>query len=284
MNPTFMMLLGIVFIGLWGISMFFYSRISRQSKADASLRPVAPVYRLADQWLAESQKKIEDLIQRSEAPLSAAQNELLELRLEASRLTQGVKSLNLVRESLTSSLKPSAANRKLVEVARSYLGEGDFREGKEGVVFLRSPLGEMPCLEVDGEGRPLSEAQMRALLPQVSRILTEGKGNPVGGGFLYFANDRDHQDCTANESWMTGLKNQNLMVLDLKGLTTLLISLKLSKDVERVVDVFDRGVESTAAIAGQTDRMAEALTALSADSLKAQTVMGESPGEPKGRL
>jgi hypothetical protein len=125
---------------------------------------------------------------------------------------------------------------------------------------------------------------MRALLPQVSRILAEGKGNPVGGGFLYFANDRDHQDCTANESWMTGLKNQNLMVLDLKGLVTLLISLKLSKDVERVIEVFDRGVGTTAAIAGQTDRMAEALTALSADSLKAQTVMGETPGEPKGRL
>ena len=284
MSPTFMILLGIVFIGLWGISMFFYSRISRQTKAGASARPVAPVYRLADQWLAESQKKVEDLIQRSEAPLSAAQNELLELRLEASRLPQGVKSLTLVRESLASALKPSTDNHKLVEVARSYLGEGDCREGKDGVVFFRSPLGEMPCLEVEGGDRPLTETQMRALLPQVSRILAEGTGNHVGGGFLYFANDRDYQDCSANEAWMTGLKSQNLMVLDLKGLVTLLISLRLSKDVAKVIEAFDRGVESTAAIAGQTDHMAAALTALSADSLKAQTVMGETPGEPKGRL
>lgn len=276
-----MMLLGGVFLVLWGISMFFYSRISRQTKAGVVARPVAPVYRLADQWLAESQKKIDDLIQRSEAPLSAAQNELLELRLEASRLPQGVKSLNLVREALTSPLKPGLVNRKVLEVAKLYLGEDDLREGKEGVVFFRSPLGEMPCLEVEGGDQPLSEAQMRALLPQVSRILAEGNGNRVGGGFIYFANDQDYQDCAGNEAWMTGLKSQNLMVLDLKGLVTLLISLKLSRDADRVVQVFDRGVESTSAIAGQTDRMAEALTALSADSLKAQTVMGEAPKTDK---
>ncbi len=85
---------------VWTSGSYFFWRISRTNKARFAHRDVQPAYRLAEQWLLESQRKLEDLYKKSEQPLGTAQNELLELRLEAGRLPQGVKGLRSVRESM----------------------------------------------------------------------------------------------------------------------------------------------------------------------------------------
>ena len=282
MNPYFLTILLLVGLFIWTVGSYSFWRISQRSKSRSSQVLVQPVFRLAEQWLVESQRKMEDLIQKSEQPLSTAQNELLELRLEASRLPQGVKNLRMVRESLAHPLRPVALQKKLVDITKLYLDEGDFRRGEEGVVYFKTSMGEMPCMEVEGESRPLSDAQMKVLLSEANRVLGKKDQNPVAGGFIYFGNDKDYQTCLANGEWMEGLKGHRLMVMDFKGLTALLISLRLSKDVDRVVRVFSQGVQTTVGLTGQSDKMSEALSALSANSLKTRTVMeGNPPGDLK---
>lgn len=278
MNPYF--LAGVVLAALivWVTGSYFFWRINRKNRSNASGKNVQPVFRLAEQWVAESQKKIEDLVQRSEQPLSAAQNELLELRLEAGRLPQGIKSLKLVRESLNSPLHPAPLGKGLFEIAKLYLDEGDYRFESASLVHLKTSLGEMPCLAAEGEG-PLTEASMKTILSQTGRL------EAAVGGFLYFGDEDRYKACLENQSWMEGLKAKRLMVMDFKGLTALLISLRISKDVERVAGIFEKGVQSTAGLTGQSERMNEALSALSAHSLKVRTVMeGNPPSDLKTPL
>lgn len=270
MNPYF--LIGVVLAALvvWVTGSYFFWRINRKNRSNASGKNVQPVFRLAEQWVAESQKKIEDLVQRSEQPLSAAQNELLELRLEAGRLPQGIKSLKLVRESLNGPLRPAPLGKGLLEIAKLYLDEGDYRAESASLVHLKTSLGEMPCLEAEGEG-PLTESSMKNVLSQTGRL------EAAVGGFLYFGNEDRCRACLENQPWMEGLKAKRLMVMDFKGLTALLISLRISKDVERVAGIFEKGVQSTVGLTGQSERMNEALSALSAHSLKVRTVMEGNP-------
>ena len=282
MNIYFLAVVGLAALFIWTVGSYSFWRISQKNKSHLSPSNVQPVFRLAEQWLAESQRKMEHLIQTSEQPLSKAQNELLELRLEASRLPQGVKNLRMVRESLANPLRPLDLKKKLVDIAGLYLGEGDFGPGEEGVVYFKSSMGEMPCMEVEGESTPFSDSQMKVLLSEANRVLGKREQNPVAGGFIYFGNDRDYQTCLANGEWMEGLKAHRLMVMDFKGLTALLISLRLSKDVDLVVRVFNQGVQTTVGLTGQSDKMSEALSALSANSLKTRTVMeGNPPGDLK---
>ena len=277
MNPIILIGLALAALVVWTVGAYSFWRIAQKRRGQASVGMVSPALRLADQWIAESQRKIEDLIQKAEQPLSAAQNELLELRLEASRLPQGVKNLRLVRESLAN-LRPVPLQRRAAEIARLYLGEGDFKVGKQGIVFFQTSLGEMPCLEVEGGEGALTEAQMKALLPQVNGILSDAEGKAMAGGFLYFGSDRDYQACLANEDWMRGLKSRNVMVMDYRGLTAVLVSLRLVRDAAKVVQVFEKGVQSTTALLGQSDSMGAALSTLSGNSLKTRTVLeGTSP-------
>jgi len=64
--------------------------------------------------------------------------------------------------------------------------------------------------------------------------------------------------------------------------------LRLSRDTEKVLRIFQEGVDSTRALTGQSDKMGEALSQLSADSLKLRTLMDgaaptslSSPGESR---
>ena len=276
LNPY--ILIGLILFGfiVWTVGAYSFWKIGQKRRGQRVSGTGTPALRLADQWIAESQRKIEDLIQRAEQPLSAAQNELLELRLEASRLPQGVKSLKLVRESLANPAGPTQINKNVVEIARLYLGPSDFKL-EQGIVFFQTSLGEMPCLEVEEGPGPLTEAQMKALLPQVNRILSDAEGKATAGGFLYFGNERDYQACLANEEWMRGLKSRNVMVLDFKGLTAILIALRLSRDAGNVIRVFEKGVQSTSSLLGQSDDMGAALSNLSSNSLKTRTVLDGTP-------
>ena len=272
-------LVGLILFGfiVWTAGAYSFWKIGQKRRGQMALGAATPALRLADQWIAEAQKKIEDLIQRAEQPLSAAQNELLELRLEASRLPQGVKSLRLVRESLLNQARPTQLKKNVAEIARLYLAPVDFKVGEQGIVFFLTSLGEMPCLEVEEGPGPLTEAQMKALLPQVNQILSDAEGKGMAGGFLYFGNDRDYQACLANEDWMKGLKSRNVMVLDFKGLTAILVALRLSGDAGKVLRVFEKGVQSTNALLGQSDDMGAALSILSSNSLKTRTVLDGTP-------
>ena len=269
MSPLFLIILAAVGLFIWTVGAFSFWRISRSQKARAPRKDAQPAFRLAEQWMAESQKKIELFAQTAEQPLGAAQNELLELRLEAGRLPQGIKNLKMVRESLETSFKPSGSSRGLLDLAGLYMEKEDYREAEKSLAYWKTPLGEMPCLEVAGNGE-LTDGVLKSALVRLNQALNQ---NPSTGGFLYFTDNRQYQACLQNTEWMQGLKSLRVMVVDFEGLTALLVSLRLARDTENVIRVFQEGVESTQALTGQSDKMNEALSRLSGHSLKARAMM-----------
>lgn len=269
MSVPFIFVLALVFVFFWAVLSFVFMRMSRKNKALSAVREVQPAIKLAEQWIADSQSKIERLVESAEQPLSAAQNELLELRLEAGRLPQGIKNLKLVREALNDPFEPLFKGKSLADIVRFYLGEEHHRVEEKDLVFLGTSLGEMACLEVDAaEGASLDNA-LRSALFRISRV---GSQNPSTGGFLYFNNANHYREVLQNPQWMEGLKTQRLMAIDPRGLAAILLSLRLSRDAEKVVQVFQGGVDATRALVGQSDKMGEALSQLSADSLKLRTL------------
>lgn len=279
MNPFFLISLVLAGMVVWTAGSFFFWRISQRNKTLRSQTLSQPVLRLAEKWVAEAQGKLEVLVENSEKPLITAQHELLELRLEASRLPQGVKNLRLVREALASKLSPIRLKQNLADITGLYLDPGDFNVIDPHLIQLKTSLGEMPCLEMESQGSPLSEAQMKTLLSQVSQSLNKPGPDLVSGGFLYFGNDQDYQACLANSEWMEGLKSRRLMVMDFKGLTALLISLRLVRDADKVLKTFEAGVQTTLGLEGQPEKMSEALGRLTANTLKTRTVLEGTPPE-----
>jgi hypothetical protein len=67
--------------------------------------------------------------------------------------------------------------------------------------------------------------------------------------------------------------------VDIKGLTALLISLRLHHDVLHILGSFEEGVRSTQALVGQADRMASIMGKLNADTVRARIILdgGDSP-------
>ena len=270
MNPYFLIGLTLAGLVVWTSGSYFFWRISKGNRARLAPKDVQPAYRLAEQWLSESQRKLEDLYKRSEQPLGTAQNELLELRLEAGRLPQGVKSLRSVRESLDGAYRPLDTRKSLLELVQLYLDESDYQIGEGLFVFLKTPLGEMPCLQAGKSGNPLGDDDMKASLGTLSMVLSQ---NPATGGFLYLAEDNQYQACLQKPEWMEGLKSQRLMAMDFKGFTALLLSLRLAKDSEKVLGAFEQGVEATRILMGQSEKMSAELSRLSAHSLKVRSIM-----------
>lgn len=269
MNPYFLIGLAAAGLVVWSVVAYSLHRIIRSQKAHLPAKDVQPALRLAGQWMAEAQKKMEQYDETMEQPLGSAQNELLELRLEAGRLPLGIKNLKLVRESLETSFKPAGLEGGLAETVGMYLEAGDFRAEEPALVYWKTPLGEMPCLEVEGRDA-LTDERMKALLARLNQVLNR---NPATGGFLYFRNPAHYQACLQNAQWMEGLKSLRLMVVNGEGLTGLLASLRMAKDAEEVIRVFREGVESTRGLTGQSDRMNAALSRLSGHALKIRTVM-----------
>lgn len=269
MNPYFLIGLAGAALLIWTIGAYSFYRISRAQKSKSLARDIQPALRMAEQWMAEAQRKMEQFAQTAEQPLGAAQNELLELRLEAGRLPQGIKNLRLVRESLDTVFKPAGLNKPLSDIVTLYLGSGDFRVEGPSIVFWKTPLGDMPCLEMEAK-ETLSDDRMKAALARLNQALNQSAGQ---GGFLYFADPIQYQACLQNPQWMAGLKSLRLMVVDFTGLTALLASLRLAKDADEVIQTFREGVESTRALTGQSDKMNATLSRLSGHALKIRTVM-----------
>jgi hypothetical protein len=278
LNIYFLLTLAGAVLLIWTVGVYNFHRISQAQKAQAPRKDVQPAFRLAEQWMAQSQAKMEQFVQSAEQPLGAAQTELLELRLEAGRLPQGIKDLRLVRESLETSLKPAAFKKGLGDMVGVYLDPEDFRAQGASLVLLKTPLGDMPCFEEES-GKALTDEGMKAALVGINKVLNQDSAT---GGFLYFSNDAHYSECLQNSTWMEGLKARRLMALDFKALTALLISLRLSKDTDRVIRTFQEGVDSTRSIIGQSDKMNAALSQLSGHSLRVRTLIEGSPLESLG--
>jgi len=266
LNPFFMVMIAAIAVLIWAVGSFFFWRIDRKVRSERAAQGVSPALRLADRWIAEAQGRLEGFIEACEAPLSAAQNDLLELRLEASRLPQGVKNLSDVRESLALPLSPRGPGRDLAGIVGTYLEGESFGSDGPSLVKLRTPLGEMPVLEAASAGP--TEDLMKALLSKMNQ-LDAGSA----GGFIFFREEAPYLECLGNPEWMEGLRARRVHPLDLRGLTALLSSLRLSKDVETLISVFDEGVKSTKAILGKSERMGEALSSLNARALKVRAVL-----------
>jgi hypothetical protein len=256
-----------LFIAGWAIVSYSFVRISRQTKIQKQTNIVQPAFRLADQWIMESQRKIEELSERAEQPLGTAQHELLDLRLEAGRLPQGVKNLRTVRESLTGNIRPMLLNKTLAEIAGLYLLMEDYQVQEADFVYFKTHVGLVPILEVP-KVESLSDGGMKKWLGRLS-----AQANPVMGGFLYFADSRQFDGCQQNKDWMEALRNYKVMSLDFQGLTVLLVSFKIYQDTDRLIKTFQAGIESTVSLVGQADKMGLALTSLGASALKVQMIL-----------
>lgn len=276
MNLTLIFTLSVLFIAGWAIVSYAFVRISRQTKIDKQAHVVQPALRLADQWIMESQKKIEQLIESAEDPLGTAQHELLDLRLEAGRLPQGVKNLRTVRESLAGNIKPLALNKTLNEIAGLYLLAEDFQTLETDFVYFKTHVGLVPILEVL-KTEPLTDSGMKKSLGRLS-----AQANSVMGGFLYFADSRQFAVFQENKEWMEALRGHKIMGVDFQGLTALLVSFKLYQDTDRLIKTFQTGIESTVPLVGQSDKMGLALTSLGASALNVQMILeGGAPGLPQ---
>ncbi len=280
MNLPLIVILSVLFILGWALVSYFFVRISRQTKIDKQTQVIQPAFRLADQWIMESQLKIEELIESAENPLGTAQHELLDLRLEAGRLPQGVKNLRTVRESLVGSIHPTVIQKPLAELVKLYLLPEDFQADEPGFVYFKTHMGAVPVFETPKVDN-LSDGEMKSWLNRLSV-----HANPVMGGFLYFVNGGQFKACQENKEWIDALRNYRIMILDFQGLTALLISLKIYKDTDRLIGTFQAGIQSTVPLVGQADKMGLALTSLGASALSAQTILdGGIPGaavEPEG--
>ena len=276
MNIQLILILSALFIIGWAIVSYSFVRISRQTKVDKQTKTVQPAFRLADQWIMEAQLKIENLIESAEQPLGTAQHELLDLRLEAGRLPQGVKNLRTVRETLAGSIRPKVVNKTLEEMAGIYLTEGDYRVEDAGFIQFNTASGPVPVLETP-KVESLSDNLMKQWLARLST-----NANPVMGGLLYFSNADQFKDCQANPEWMDALRGHKIISLDFQGLIALLVSFKLHKDTDRLIKTFQGGIDSTVPLVGQADKMGLALTSLGASALNVQTMLdgGASTGSP----
>jgi hypothetical protein len=266
-NLPLIIILSVLFILGWAVVSYSFVRISRQTKSDKQVQVVQPAFRLADQWIMESQLKMEELIESSVNPLGTAQHELLDLRLEAGRLPQGVKNLRTVRESLAGTIRPAVLNKPLAEIASLYLRADDYQVENPSSVYLKTHMGSVPVLETP-KVETLSDSDMKKWLSQLS-----AQANAVMGGFLYFSNQKQFQVCQENKDWVEALRSYKMMVLDFHCLTALLISLKLYKDTDRLIGVFQAGVQSTLPLVGQADKMGLALTSIGASALNVQTIL-----------
>ncbi len=267
MNFPFVLVLALLFIAVWALVSYFLMRINRQNRTDKQAKVVQPAFRLADQWIMESQRKIEQFIESAEAPLGTAQHELLELRLEAGRLPQGVKNLRTLRESLVGHIRPLTLSKPLGEIVGLYLSPANFQPEGPGFVYLKTAMGMVPVLEAPKSGA-ITDAEMKGWLNRLST-----HANSTIGGFLYFAGEENYRTFEANKAWADALRNHRLMALDFKGLTALLISLKVSHETNQMLQVFQTGVQNTVPLVGQSDKMGAALTSLGASVLNAQSAL-----------
>ena len=216
---------------------FFFGESGGFSPRHPSGNPNRPCAWRTNGW-PNPQRRLEKLIEDSEQPLSAAQTELLELRLSAGRLPQGVKELNLVREGLRRSSTPSSKN--LRDLLRSLLPKGGWREENKSLFLLKTPLGDVPILESgDGEGPP-SDHSMKSLLSQAHLIFEKGK-HPTSLWVVLFIFKRITITASVNQGWMRGLKTQRWMIMDRGGLKALLVSLRMTADVDKILDVLKKG-------------------------------------------
>ncbi len=280
MNFQFILILLAVFLVVWTSGTYFFWRISQTTKAKKAAEGVQPAIRLAEQWIVESQQKIEKLIEDAEQPLSMAQHELLDLRLEAGRLPQGVKNLRSVREALNGSIRPADLNKTLADILALYLDRSDHYADEKGRVYLKTSMGDIPCVEASPYAKAsgdrsiqsagFSDAEMKGWMAQLASF---GTVNPVAGGFIYFPQESHFKLCQENKEWMEALRNRKFIAVDLKGLTAILVSLRLVKDSDRLVETFQTGVETTRELVGQADKMGAALSALSADTLRIQAAL-----------
>lgn len=276
MNFNLILVLSALFVTGWAVVSYSFVRISRQTKKEKQTHTVQPAFRLADQWIMESQRKIEELSEKAEQPLGTAQHELLDLRLEAGRLPQGVKNLRTVRESLAGNIRPLALNKTLAEIAGLYLLPEDFQTPEADFVYFQTHMGPVPILEAPN-GESLSDGGMKKWLGRLS-----AQANPVMGGFLYFADSQKFEVCQRNKEWVEALRSYKIMSLDFQGLTALLVSFKLYQDTDRLIKTFQAGIESTVPLVGQADIMGLALTSLGASALKVQMILeGAVPSPSK---
>ncbi len=280
MNLSLITFAGILFLLMSAIGAYFSLHAGREKKGSSGTRRSQNGFQQADQWLLESQSKIEELILKMDGLLTTAQHELLDLRLEAGRLPQGLKNLKLTRENMNTRFQPRRLGKNLLETIKFFLREGDFRVGNNSIVFLVTPGGELPCLEIPLASSELPGDQMRIRLEQVAGAFGKGIDQEGPRGILYIGDDNYFLNCIKDTEWMEEIRRRNFQSVDYNGLIALLLSLRLNSDVTRLIRIFQQGIESTTGLVGQADKMGRVLASVSSDSLKIRTLLdGGEPGK-----
>ena len=125
----------------------------------------------------------------------------------------------------------------------------------------------------------MTEDSMKGVL----QLALEPPAGDIPGGFVYFAAESQARDFQSRGEWVEAFKKQGVMALDPKGLTALLVALKMHHDAEKVHQAFQAGVQTTQALVGQADQMAAALGNMNAASLRSRIAMDGGVLTPMGR-
>ncbi len=270
-------IIAMILVGLWILGgAFSLASTQKARKEKAALIP-RPELRMAEQWLRSSQADLENLMERMDAPLGSAQHELLELRLEAGRVPEGVKSINTVREQLAGGLKDSNQPCHLRERVEFYLKQGEFLALSDEWMVLKTPQGEIPCFQAFSAGDRLSEDSIRTSCQTISSKISSEKNEFY---LVFFPEESQMKRCLASPEWSRAFQDQQTIPLDLKGLTALLISLRLHFDVINIMGTFEEGVRSTQALVGQADRMSAIMGKLNADTVRARILLDGGSSSP----
>ncbi len=229
----------------------------------------SPAKRLADQWLAESLRRLETVPQAGPSPLNEAAHELLELRLEAGRIGEGAKSLRLARQALREGSPAPPATADLAQIAKDFLEEGDYRPGETaGSLWLLTAMGEIPMMAL----LPMdsNDAACRTRVHDLARMASGHVANPLAGGLLYIPEPSAYVLYAGTGGGETAelLRDRRILPVDWHGLSALLTALRLNRKAQRVWTALEEAIRSVAPLAAQTQNLEAQLGALNADSLK----------------
>jgi hypothetical protein len=261
--------LGVAFIG-WLVVSYFFFRIERQDVwvKKQKTKMSQPAFRLSLQWLQESQVKMEQFLESHETKLSSIQGELLEIRLEIGRFAAGAKSLKQMQDWIKEHPVDFAPEQTLHAMVTQYIATSDFEIRDAQSVFLKTALGNLLCYEMKLSSQLEWDIKQSLISLQQARLLQPSTG--IDGGILYVSKSEPFNQLVADLEQMQYLREQKILLVNASGMKTILLSLKISKQVDRLLTTGLEVVEKAQAILGQSDRLEKMLAELGSELLQVQ--------------
>jgi len=200
------------------------TKLLSTSKTSVACLSHTPAFRLAEQWINGSYKKIEVFTAEN-----GSSEEFVSLR----------KNLQDARGLLSQGCEAGDTETPcLQDLLKHHLRLEDFRPAEiPGAYWLHTPMGEIPLLALP-EG-DVNELSCRSKAHILVGLASSHEENPVAGGFLYLSTPSVFQRYAEPQGSGTGwLQSQRILPVDAWGLRVLLVALRCSAETrERLISI-----------------------------------------------